>query len=81
MKRKHQVEPVIVRSTAGLRNKMFEEVEAMLAGRGDPQRINLLTRATATILRTLDAEVKYHRFVSTTPQINGQQKAIDFSGG
>lgn len=49
------------RTSAGLRNALFDEIDALRRGDGDPQKANAVAQLAKAILMTAQLEYKYDR--------------------
>lgn len=63
-------ETAIARTNAGLRDALFDEIDAIRAGTSNPTRANAVAKTAATIIDSarLDLEVQDHlqKYASTT---------------
>jgi len=53
----------VVKSTVGLREVLFEELNALRGGITTPARANAVARTVAQILSTVKTEIEYVRFL------------------
>ena len=68
MKSKKQSTP-ITRSTSGLRETIFQEMEALRSGESTWQRARSMAMLANTVLDSVKTEVEYHKYVAATPKI------------
>lgn len=62
----------IVRTSSGLTNAMFDELDEIRAGRSTPQRASAIANLAARIVSIAQLEVGYQRFVRTTVAADGE---------
>lgn len=71
--------PGVVRNTAGLRDALFEEWEALREGNSNPARARSIAMMANTILQSVEVEIEYHKYVSSIDSVStSNKKAIDF---
>lgn len=58
----------ILRSTSGLRETMFQEMEALRSGESSWQRARSMAMLANTVLDSVKTEVEYHKYVASTPK-------------
>lgn len=58
-KKEHVVNKSIVRSTSGLRNALFDELDLLRKGKITPQRANTFARGAIAIVGTARLELDY----------------------
>ncbi len=63
------------RTTAGIREALFEEWEALRSGDSNPARARSIAMMANTILQSVNTEIEYHKYVSGG-SARGQQKAV-----
>lgn len=63
----------VSRSSAGLRDAMFDEIDALRDGTGNPTRANAVSKLAMTIVETVNMEMAVQRFAATTA---GQATAV-----
>lgn len=56
----------ITRSSAGLRDAIFDEIDAMRDGTGNPTRANAVAKLAATVVETVRMEIEVQRFAAST---------------
>jgi len=49
------------RTSVGLRNALFDEIDALRRGDGDPERAIALSKIAATIIDTVRVEIQYRK--------------------
>jgi len=52
------------RSSQGLREMLFDELDNIRNGKSNPQRANAITKASAVILDSAKLEVQYAKFMN-----------------
>jgi hypothetical protein len=69
----------LVRNTAGLRDALFEEWEALRDGSSNPARARSIAMMANTILQSVQVEIEYHKYVSAIGEAGvTNKKSIDF---
>ncbi len=68
----------IVRSSAGLRDAIFDEIDAMRNGTGSPTRANAVSKLAATVVETVRMELEVQRFAHASA---AQAKVTDSMSG
>lgn len=67
----------IARSTSGLREVIFEEMEALRNGTSNPQRARSMAAMANSILQSVQVEIEYHKYVNSGGrQVAGAQKTV-----
>lgn len=59
----------INRSTSGLRETIFQEMEALRAGESTWQRARSMAMLANTVLDSVKTEVEYHKYVAAAPKV------------
>lgn len=54
----------VIRNTEGLRSVLFEEMDALRAGKTKPQRAQAIARMAMTIVSTMKLEMDYHTLMA-----------------
>lgn len=67
-KAKKEVTPIL-RSTSGLRETIFQEMEALRSGESNWQRARSMAMLANTVLDSVKTEVEYHKYVAAAPKI------------
>lgn len=62
----------VERTTIGLRNALFDEIDAMRNGDSTPARANAVSRLATGIVDIVRTEIDYHKLVTAN---NGSQEA------
>lgn len=57
----------MTRTSAGLRDAIFDEIDAIRNGTGNPTRANAVAKLAATVVETVRMELEVQRFASTKP--------------
>ena len=68
MKSKTKAAP-ITRSTSGLRETIFQEMEALRSGESTWQRARSMAMLANTVLDSVKTEVEYHKYVAASPKV------------
>ncbi len=55
----------ITRSSAGLRDAIFDEIDAIRNGSGNPTRANAVAKLAATVVETVRMELEVQRFAAS----------------
>lgn len=55
---------MLVRTTAGLRDVLFDEIERMQGPEADPSRAQAVANLTKQIIGTAKVELEFHRTIS-----------------
>lgn len=67
----------ITRSTSGLRNALFEEMEALRNGSSNAQRARSVAMMANSILQSVQVEIEYHKYVNANKgRVEGEQKVV-----
>lgn len=79
----------VERTTAGLRNALFDELEALRSGESDPPKSRATALLANTILTSVQVEVEFHKYLlerdvvvsqsAETPVLSLGSKAIALS--
>ena len=76
----------VARSSAGLRDAIFDEIDAIRNGTGNPTRANAVAKLAATVVETVRMELEVQRFAASaagkTPIPQGAQlpQALQLGG-
>jgi hypothetical protein len=74
-KTKTAVSP-IARSTSGLREVIFEEMDALRRGESNPQRARSMAAMANSILQSVQVEIEYHKYVNSSHRPNPNDKKV-----
>lgn len=67
----------VTRSTSGLREALFEEMDALRNGNSSAQRARSVAMMANSILQSVQVEIEYHKYVSQNKGGNaGQEKVV-----
>ena len=55
-----------VRTSVGIRDMLFDELDALRNGTSTPQRAHAIAKTAATILGSVKVELEYAKFLSDT---------------
>lgn len=72
-KMKHESSKKIQRSTAGLRNAIFDEIDLLRAGKITPARANAVARSVGSVVATVRLEMDYNSLLLSLNKINGKR--------
>lgn len=64
------------RTTQGLRDMLFDELELFLAGKVDGEHVKSVTKVTGAILATVAKDLEAAKFLNEMKQGSDQPKAI-----
>lgn len=79
MKATTQTMPAKVnRSSAGLRDAIFDEIDAIRDGTGNPTRANAVAKLAATVVETVRMELEVQRFAASAA---GKTKVTEATEG
>ena len=80
----------VTRSSAGLRDAIFDEIDAMRAGTSNPGRANAVAKLAATVVETVRLEIEVQKFSLAAPGAAGiavqttrhaeNPRVLDFAG-
>ena len=56
---------LVDRTSNGLRNALFDELDSIRAGNSDPKRANAVARISSEIVRTVDMELRVAQHMKT----------------
>lgn len=62
------------RTSAGLRNVLFDEIDELRKGSSNPARARSLAMLANTALKSVEVEIEYHKYVSDVSKHNGSTK-------
>ena len=66
----------MTRTSAGLRDAIFDEIDAIRNGTGNPTRANAVAKLAATVVETVRMELEVQRFASSKPAPANPQAAL-----
>ena len=58
----------VERTSAGLRNALFDELDTLRNGNSDPKRANAVARISSEIVRTVDMEIRVQQHKRGLPE-------------
>ena len=64
----------MARTSAGLRNVLFDEVDALRNGTSNPARARSIAMLTNTALKSVEVEIEFHKYVSDVSKFEGGAK-------
>lgn len=68
---KPEVQSPVIRTSAGLRDAIFDELDAIRSGHSNPARANTVARLASSIVETVQMELEVQRHLKALPdQIN-----------
>lgn len=56
----------VERTTEGLRNALFDELDAMRGGKSTPARANAICRLSVGVIEVVKTEIEYTKLVANT---------------
>lgn len=54
----------VVRSSAGLRDALFDELDDLRSGKTNPTKANAVSKLAGSIIQTVEMELEVHRIMS-----------------
>jgi hypothetical protein len=57
----------VKRTSAGLRDALFDEIDALRGGRSTPQRASAVAKLAVQIIGTVHMDIEYQKHVVSTP--------------
>lgn len=60
----------IVRNTAGLRDALFDEIDAIRQGKSNPTRANAVSKLATTVVESVRMEIEVQRHLRNSPAIS-----------
>jgi hypothetical protein len=57
----------IVRNSAGLRDAIFDEIDAIRSGKSNPTRANAVAKLATTVVETVRMEIEVQRHLRQSP--------------
>lgn len=71
---KEKTEEKMSRTSAGLRNALFDEIDSLRDGSSNPARARSLAMLANTALKSVEVEIEFHKYVSDVSKHNGAKK-------
>lgn len=68
--------PVVVRTSAGLRDALFDELDRMRTGRTNATNANAIARLAGSIVETVQMELEVHKQMSRIPGENSARMQL-----
>jgi hypothetical protein len=71
------------RTSAGLRDALFDEIDRLRKGEVDPKRVNAIARISAEIVNTVKMEIEVANYIAgqgRAHSVGRILKPLDFSG-
>lgn len=62
------------RTSGGLRNTLFDEIDFLRDGSSNPARARSLAMLANTALKSVEVDIEYHKYVSDVGKHNGAAK-------
>lgn len=66
----------IARTSAGLRDAIFDEIDALRGGTSNPTRANALAKLATGIVETVRMEIEVQRHLQKTPEIPNARSGL-----
>jgi len=66
-----QNEKEMDRTSSGLRNVLFDEIDSLRSGASNPARARSLSMLANTALKSVEVEVEFHKYVSDVSKHKG----------
>lgn len=67
---KQAVSPPVIRTSAGLRDAIFDELDAIRAGSSNPTRANAVAKLATSIVETVHMEIEVQRHLTQHPAVS-----------
>lgn len=61
----------VIRTSLGLRDALFEEIDLLRNGNSNPQRAGAVAKLAVQIINTVNMEVEYQKHVTSMPNAVG----------
>lgn len=70
------------RTSSGLRNALFDEIDSLRNGESNPSRARSLSMLANTALKSVEVEIEFHKYVSDASKASGAAKIgyLDLGG-
>ena len=62
------------RTSSGLRNVLFDEIDSLRIGNSNPARARALSMLANTALKSVEIEIEFHKYVSDVSKHDGSAK-------
>jgi hypothetical protein len=62
------------RTSGGLRDVLFDEIDALRAGKSNPARARALAMLANTALKSVEIEIEFQKYVSSVSKVDGIAK-------
>lgn len=71
------------RTSAGLRNALFDEIDSLRGGESNPARARSLALLANVALKSVEVEIEFHKYVSDVSKFGGGAKIgiLELGGG
>lgn len=76
-KQSQGTQPAVQRTSAGLRDAIFDELDAIRTGTSNPTRANAVAKLAGSIVETVRMEIEVQKFARSTPAGNSAVAAIE----
>jgi len=64
----------MTRTSSGLRNVLFDEIDSLREGSSNPARARSLAMLANTALKSVEVEIEFHKYVSDVSKYHGGAK-------
>jgi hypothetical protein len=71
--------PSVSRSSQGLRDLMFDELDAIRNGRSNPNRLIAVSKIACQIINSVKMEIEYQKHVASSAQVSERNEFINGS--
>jgi hypothetical protein len=71
----------VVRSSVGIRDMLFDELDLLRSGKSSPQRANSITKTTSVILDAAELELNYAKFLNNRGGVDEALNPIKLGAG
>lgn len=66
----------VARTSLGLRDALFDEIDALRAGNSNPQRASAIAKLAVQIIGTVHMDIEYQKHIASTPNSLSQSVAL-----
>lgn len=70
----------IVRNSAGLRDAIFDEIDAIRMGKSNPTRANAVAKLATGIVETVRMEIEVQRHLRSSPAVKPEEQVPHVGG-
>lgn len=66
----------VIRSSSGLRDVLFDEIDSLRNGESNPARATALAKLSVQIINSVTMEIQYNKYLAAANKDGGQIKEI-----